>query len=188
MSFFFLLLLLGTGAGCKSALDCNAAQCYDCACVDQVCKCADGWSGYSCQTPFCATRADCSNHGDCSITLHNISCECDSGYVGDRCQTQTCPLTCQHGGTPNANCTQCTGTAFFLLFFSLLGRCGAMKLGCLGAWSGKDCSQWNASVPVDVLLSQLETIFSGAQAMLNSLAPLNPLCRQSQVPLDRPKT
>lgn len=156
----FLFLVLGTVAGCKSALDCNAAQCYDCACVDQVCKCGDGWSGDSCQTPFCQTRSDCNNHGACSITLHNISCICDPGYVGDRCQTQSCPLVCQHGGSPDANCTQCTG--------------------CLGAWGGKQCDQWNSSVPLDTLLSQLETIFSGAQAMLNAEAPLNPLCRQSQ--------
>lgn len=147
-------------AACKSALDCNAASCYDCACINQVCQCADGWSGDTCQTPFCASRSDCSNHGDCVSTLHSITCVCDSGYAGDKCQNQTCALNCQHGGIPDAGCTQCTG--------------------CLGAWSGKQCDTWDVTVPADTLLSQLNTIFSAAQAMLDSQAPLHPLCKQSQ--------
>jgi len=160
---------------CVSPLDCNAKECMDCVCKDGECSCADGWSGANCTTPFCVKRSDCSNHGDCIATLTNISCVCDAGWtgfrkkfslkvsyqrLGARCEAASCPLNCTHGGVPDSNCTQC--------------------VGCLGAWYGKQCDQWNASAPVGTLLTMLSTIASDSQQALDSLAPIRPLCSQSQ--------
>lgn len=162
MSLRFLVLFWGFAltSSCVSPLDCNAKECLDCVCKDGECYCADGWSGPNCTTPFCVKRADCSNHGDCIATLTNISCVCDVGWAGPRCEAPVCSLNCTHGGVADANCTRC--------------------VGCLGAWYGKQCDQWNASVPLDTLINLLEGIAADSQAALDALAPIRPLCSQSQ--------
>ena len=149
-----------TGGGtCSSPLDCNAKGCYDCSCTDGQCACADGWLGDHCETPFCANRTDgCSGHGSCQQTLHNISCVCDDGFIGDHCETATCALKCKHGGSPNADCTACTG--------------------CLGAWSGKLCGTWDTTVPASKLMSKLHAFANASQKMLDDQAQFNPVCRQ----------
>lgn len=143
---------------CQGPLDCNARHCYDCACTNQACSCADGWFGDQCQTPFCRTRAECSFNGDCAQTLHAIACSCDSGYTGPRCGVAVCSLKCRHGGTPDAQCKTCQG--------------------CLGAWSGPTCEVFDHSVPAAGLLADMETNFKAAQQQLKS--EQNLLCTNGQ--------
>ncbi len=151
--------VMGSNGTCSGPLDCNAQHCYDCSCVNSRCTCADGWMGAHCETPFCTNRtAGCSGHGDCHQDLHSISCSCDAGFVGDHCQTATCALKCQHGSTPNGECTSC--------------------VGCLGAWSGTLCDKWNESVPVGRLMQQLYAITNATQSMLNAQAQFHPVCKQ----------
>ena len=112
----------GVPDGCVSPLQCNARACQDCACVDGKCKCADGFSGDTCQTPFCVNRTDgCSGHGECVVTPTSITCKCDTNFTGPTCANEThCDLKCVHGGAPNDDCTQCDG--------------------CLVAWVGPTCN------------------------------------------------
>ena len=104
------------GGSCKGVVDCNARYCLDCTCVDGKCECADGFGGAFCETPFCQTRSNCSDHGECVATRSNITCACDPGYSGPRCKKKHCTLSCGHGGEPDAECLRCTS--------------------CLGAWKG----------------------------------------------------
>jgi len=120
-----IAVLAATAAACSSDNDCNAQLCLDCKCNAGSCACADGWSGDACQTPFCTNSSQCSDHGSCVMTLHNITCECDQAHTGDRCQTAECQLQCVHGGAPDANCTTCEG--------------------CLPGWEGPQCNDFTNS-------------------------------------------
>ena len=105
------------GGSCQGPLDCNGKECLDCSCEDKKCVCTDGYSGDHCQTPFCVDRTGCSNHGNCSQTVRNVSCICDPSFEGPRCELSKCELNCSlHGGVRNSACTEC--------------------VGCQGAWTG----------------------------------------------------
>ena len=127
---------------CQSPLQCNARNCQDCACVNGECQCADGWSGDSCETPFCVNRTDgCSGHGTCQHTPTSITCECDPKFTGPHCENQThCDLNCVHGGTPNEACTTCED--------------------CLVAWVGPTCNIYNSSIDAGSLLSMYTQFFT----------------------------
>lgn len=147
------------GGSCTGPLQCNAKNCYNCACKDSKCACSGGFSGPHCENIFCVNRTSgCSGHGDCVQTLQNITCECDKYYSGSHCEVAECQLDCKHGGTPNKDCTQCEG--------------------CKGAWSGKLCNVWNEKVPVHQLMSKLYEISNASQKMLKAQQKFNPICKQ----------
>jgi hypothetical protein len=68
--------------------------------------------------------------------------------------------TCKHGGVIN-NATQ-------------------ICEGCLGAWSGKLCDQWDSSIPLSQLMDGLDAVAQQSQQQLDQQIQYNPLCRQSQ--------
>lgn len=59
-----------------------------------VCRCADGWSGYDCTVPLC--DEPCLHNGNC--TLPN-TCSCEKGWEGERCDIPICAQQCMNGGT-----------------------------------------------------------------------------------------
>lgn len=87
-----------------------------------------------------------------------MTCVCDGGWAGSRCETKTCALKCKHGGSPNRQCNKCTG--------------------CLGAWGGKLCGTYDASVPQSTLMRKLDQIASASQSALDSQKHFNPVCKQ----------
>lgn len=122
--------------GCSTDKDCNADLCLDCKCSSGGCSCADGWSGSTCQTPFCTNSSQCNNHGNCTMTLHSITCSCDVDHSGGRCETVECRLPCIHGGQPNSDCTTCEG--------------------CYPGWSGSQCDQFSKVTNTSQLLQQYQ--------------------------------
>jgi hypothetical protein len=143
-----------------SPQDCNSKECQDCACINGVCKCADGWGGSHCSKPFCHNRTDCSEHGNCVVKSAGITCSCDSGYTGKHCETIACDLKCKHGGIANAKCTKCEG--------------------CLGAWYGPNCSAWDDTISLAELRAKFMLITNQSQKKLDSQLPLKPLCKQHE--------
>ena len=160
--FGLSLVVLGVAAvaadnSCMLPSDCNTLNCQSCKCVNSQCVCGGGWSGDKCATPFCnGTRASCSNHGNCSMSIEDVSCACDSGFEGPHCETAAC--NCQHGGTAaDASCTKCN---------------------CLGAWTGQFCDVWDDDAPVPELITKLEVAANESQAMLDSW-PATSMCAQN---------
>ena len=150
---------LNSGGSCSSALDCNARACYSCTCTSKQCQCGSGFSGEHCETAFCTDRNHgCSGHGECQMSLYNITCECDRGYIGGHCETKTCDLDCKHGGTPYADCSRCDG--------------------CKGDWGGKLCDKWQGKLPQKVLMDKLSRIANESQKMLDNQRKFNPICKQ----------
>eukprot|EP00128_Syssomonas_multiformis_P009042 Colp12_sorted_trinity150504_noHs@19091 len=147
LRFTLLVLLLVYAIEAKSVrspiiLAATCATRADCSnhgdCVNSECVCDGGWVGVTCGAPFCASRGDCSNHGNCV----NAACACDAGFQGSRCEASACNLQCQHGGVPDAACSTCTG--------------------CLGAWTGPLCADWNSAAGLDVYTNLLAQISATA--------------------------
>jgi hypothetical protein len=108
-------------------------------------------------TPFCSTRADCSNHGECVQSKTSITCQCDAGYEGDKCGSAICPIHCMHGGVPDTKCTKC--------------------VSCLGGWYGDNCTLWNASFPPSLRSELLVSLKNASDAKLKHDLSYNPFCR-----------
>ena len=82
MAASLLMVLLGgllqfcSAQQCTSPVQCNAARCLDCSCVNGKCSCGAGWSGPGCDTPFCYNRTQCNNHGNCNMQVKHSRCAC----------------------------------------------------------------------------------------------------------------
>ena len=95
------------------------------------------------------------------MTPTSMSCQCDTNFTGPHCANEThCELDCVHGGSPNADCTECTG--------------------CLVAWQGPTCNIYNASIDATTLLNLYTAFFDDlvqeqAAFEANVTATLNPI-------------
>jgi len=108
-----------------------------------VCSCAAGWQGGSCDQAICDTP--CSAHGNC--TAPN-TCTCASGWSGPNCDSPVCSYGCVHGTCQgpddcvcqphwrgnNCDIAECQVPCVH-------GTCvGADECKCDHGWSGPVCS------------------------------------------------
>ena len=63
-----------------------------------VCKCAEGWTGFDCSVPVC--KQSCANRGNC--TLPN-TCTCERGWSENDCEKPLCAQECHHGKVYDKN-------------------------------------------------------------------------------------
>ena len=62
-------------------------------CVDDTCKCADGYHGDDCGVLHC--KNECSGNGFCQLIVPDGHlggiCKCSEGFYGDDCSRRGCP-------------------------------------------------------------------------------------------------
>lgn len=106
----------------------------------------------------CSSNTECNDRGTCKTDPkgHRGQCLCESGFTGNHCEDkQKCNLPCQHGGTPNSDCSACEN--------------------CLGAWTGTFCDTYDYKVPLDKLKPQLLKMASDSEQHQKDLQKVRPL-------------
>ena len=107
----------------------------------------------------CNPSKGCNVCAGCCQSWIQDGSECD-GCVKAQCKS--IPTSCKHGGH----------------FDSKTGKC----VGCIGAWSGDNCTTYNAAgLSTAKLLAMFSGIAEQSQAMLDAQQSLNPLCKQGEV-------
>lgn len=115
------------------------------SCVgNDVCACADGWSGVDCTVPICSTAC-----GANRVCVAPDTCACKPGYEGSDCTTPQCVQPCENGGVCSApdTCTCATGwfdsncsTPVCTQTCGNGGNCTAPNTcACPSDWQGHDC-------------------------------------------------
>ncbi len=81
-----------------SHVDCSKSGCdlncnYHGDCEKGLCKCYEGWGGFSCETRICLEG--CTDHGVCNS---DGTCTCKRGWSGENCKIHTCETSDTVGG------------------------------------------------------------------------------------------
>ena len=157
----------------------------------QVCPCSAGFTGAQCRTPFLCSSITCQNGGDLGGVVQTASsctgkCVCRGNWIGTACET--CGLTCQNGGTVNANCTSCDGCKagffgkdcscqYYLLGFKFLVDVS----GWFGA-SGNTVAQarWSRTLALDIITAVASVSPNKAAVSIDSITPQPPADGQTK--------
>jgi hypothetical protein len=124
-------------------------------CINNVCKCLQGYYGDDCSKPYCPDN--CSGNGICD----NGKCICNNGFTGDNCGEKQCLNDCNgngickegvcicakgyidsdcKGGCPN-NCTD-----------EYHGVCVSGKCQCKNGFEGIDCALPGSNLGTKIII------------------------------------
>jgi len=139
------------------------------ACLDGECRCAEGFSGESCEIDNRdpCIGVVCQNGGKCT----DGNCQCAEGFHGDNCETRADPcdgVVCQNGGTCSEGSCYCadgfegtnceTKSAVhewgFIESKSMPGMCIDVK-GLPGLKDGANVQLWKCETDIPLVTDQL---------------------------------
>ncbi|XP_062612220.1 uncharacterized protein LOC134274009 [Saccostrea cucullata] len=169
-----------TGTNCQADInECASFPCVHGNCTDRIngytCNCTPGYSGTHCEEDINECQSSPCVHGNCSDLINHYTCQCYAGYTGTNCEIdidECASSPCIHGNCTdqvNGYTCQCIPGYTGVQCETEIDECSCspcMHGSCIDeinnyicvcdtAYYGRDCSQFNVSYLIPLLIGLL---------------------------------